>query len=55
MSIKSSSTATVAVYLPATFGYSPWTVQRLVNNLASGHLRLRDIHRPFVRSNAKVR
>lgn len=37
------------------FGHHPWTVQELVNDVSSGRVRLPDIQRPFVWSNAKVR
>lgn len=37
------------------FGHHPWTVQDLVNGVAAGTVRLPDIQRPFVWSNAKVR
>jgi hypothetical protein len=37
------------------FGHHPWTVQDLVNGVSSGTIRLPDIQRPFVWSNAKVR
>jgi uncharacterized protein with ParB-like and HNH nuclease domain len=37
------------------FGHHPWTVQELVNGVSSGTVRLPDIQRPFVWSNAKVR
>lgn len=37
------------------FGHHPWTVQELVNGVYSGQVRLPDIQRPFVWSNAKVR
>jgi uncharacterized protein with ParB-like and HNH nuclease domain len=39
----------------STFGHHPWTVQELVNGVFSGQVRLPDIQRPFVCSNAKVR
>ena len=39
----------------AMFGHHPWTVQELVNGVASGTVRLPDIQRPFVWSNSKVR
>lgn len=39
----------------AVFGHHPWTVQALVDGVASGQVRLPDIQRPFVWSNAKVR
>lgn len=39
----------------AVFGHHPWTVQQLVDGVASGQVRLPDIQRPFVWSNAKVR
>lgn len=38
-----------------TFGHHPWTVQDLVGGVSSGRIRLPDIQRPFVWSNAKVR
>lgn len=38
-----------------TFGHHPWTVQDLVGGVTSGQVRLPDIQRPFVWSNAKVR
>lgn len=41
--------------MPDTFGHHPWTVQDLVAGVASGQVRLPDIQRPFVWSNAKVR
>jgi hypothetical protein len=39
----------------AVFGHHPWKVQELVDGVASGRVRLPDIQRPFVWSNAKVR
>lgn len=39
----------------ATFGHHPWTVQKLVDDVESGRIRLPDIQRPFVWKNAKVR
>lgn len=39
----------------AVFGHHPWTVQELVDGVASGRIRLPDIQRPFVWSNTKVR
>lgn len=41
--------------MPDTFGHHPWTVQDLVSAVASGQVRLPDIQRPFVWSNAKAR
>lgn len=41
--------------MPDTFGHHPWTVQDLVSSVASGLVRLPDIQRPFVWSNAKAR
>lgn len=41
--------------MPDTFGHHPWTVQDLVAGVTSGQVRLPDIQRPFVWSNAKVR
>lgn len=41
--------------MPDTFGHHPWTVQDLVSAVDSGHVRLPDIQRPFVWSNAKAR
>ena len=41
--------------MSTTFGHHPWTVQELVNGVFSGQVRLPDIQRPFVWSNAKVR
>lgn len=41
--------------MPDTFGHHPWTVQDLVGGITSGQVRLPDIQRPFVWSNAKVR
>lgn len=41
--------------MPDTFGHHPWTVQDLVAGVSSGQVRLPDIQRPFVWSNAKVR
>jgi hypothetical protein len=41
--------------LTSMFGHHPWKVQELVNDVASGRVRLPDIQRPFVWSNAKVR
>lgn len=41
--------------MPETFGHHPWTVSDLVAGVASGQVRLPDIQRPFVWSNAKVR
>ena len=41
--------------MPDTFGHHPWTVQGLVSGVADGRIRLPDIQRPFVWSNAKVR
>jgi len=41
--------------MPETFGHHPWSVQELVNDVSSGRVRLPDIQRPFVWSNAKVR
>lgn len=38
-----------------TFGHHPWTVSELVTGVASGQIRLPDLQRPFVWSNAKVR
>ena len=37
------------------FGHHPWTVRELVDGLDSGSIRLPDLQRPFVWSNAKVR
>jgi hypothetical protein len=37
------------------FGHHPWTVQGLVNDIHTGRVRLPDIQRPFVWTNAKVR
>jgi hypothetical protein len=42
-------------HVNAMFGHHPWTVQELVNGVASGTVRLPDIQRPFVWSNSKVR
>jgi hypothetical protein len=39
----------------STFGHHPWTVQGLVDGVTSGQIRLPDIQRPFVWSNAKIR
>jgi len=39
----------------STFGHHPWTVQGLVDGVQSGQIRLPDIQRPFVWSNAKIR
>jgi len=39
----------------STFGHHPWTVQSLVDGVDSGLIRLPDIQRPFVWSNAKIR
>jgi len=39
----------------AVFGHHPWTVRALVDGVASAQIRLPDIQRPFVWSNAKVR
>src|ERR1035437_3958665 len=41
--------------MTATFGHHPWTVQELVTGVSSGQVRLPDLQRPFVWSNAKVR
>lgn len=41
--------------MPETFGHHPWTVQDLVGGVWSGQVRLPDIQRPFVWSNAKIR
>ena len=41
--------------MPDTFGHHPWTVQDLVSAVDSGNVRLPDIQRPFVWSNAKAR
>lgn len=41
--------------MAATFGHHPWTVQELVSGVSSGQVRLPDIQRPFVWSNAKCR
>lgn len=41
--------------MPDTFGHHPWTVQDLVAAVDSGTVRLPDIQRPFVWSNAKAR
>ena len=38
-----------------TFGHHPWTVQDLVGGVTLGQVRLPDLQRPFVWSNAKVR
>ncbi|HEY5179334.1 MAG TPA: DUF262 domain-containing protein [Dermatophilaceae bacterium] len=37
------------------FGHHPWSVQELVHDIHSGQVRLPDLQRPFVWSNAKVR
>lgn len=37
------------------FGHHPWTVQGLVGDIHTGRVRLPDIQRPFVWTNAKVR
>lgn len=37
------------------FGHHPWTVDDLVSDVASGQIRLPDLQRPFVWTNAKVR
>ncbi len=37
------------------FGHHPWTVQDLVSDIHTGRVRLPDIQRPFVWTNAKVR
>lgn len=37
------------------FGHHPWTVQSLVSDITTGRIRLPDIQRPFVWTNAKVR
>jgi hypothetical protein len=39
----------------STFGHHPWTVQGLVEGVSTGQIRLPDIQRPFVWSNAKIR
>ena len=41
--------------MTAAFGHHPWTVQELVSGVSSGLIRLPDLQRPFVWSNAKVR
>lgn len=41
--------------MPDTFGHHPWTVRDLVSAVDSGTVRLPDIQRPFVWSNAKAR
>lgn len=41
--------------MPETFGHHPWSVQELVSGVSSGQVRLPDIQRPFVWSNAKSR
>ena len=41
--------------MPDTFGHHPWTVQDLVSAVDSGLVRLPDIQRPFVWTNAKAR
>lgn len=41
--------------MPETFGHHPWTVQDLIGGVWSGQVRLPDIQRPFVWSNAKIR
>lgn len=41
--------------MPETFGHHPWTVTDLVAGVDSGRVRLPDIQRPFVWSNAKIR
>lgn len=41
--------------MPETFGHHPWTVHDLVSGIASGQVRLPDLQRPFVWSNAKGR
>lgn len=41
--------------MPETFGHHPWTVSDLVAGVDSGRVRLPDIQRPFVWSNAKIR
>lgn len=41
--------------MPETFGHHPWTVSELVAGVDSGRVRLPDIQRPFVWSNAKIR
>lgn len=37
------------------FGHHPWKVENLVNDIETGRVRLPDIQRPFVWTNAKVR
>lgn len=41
--------------MSATFGHHPWSVQELVNGVKTGQVRLPDIQRPFVWTNAKIR
>lgn len=41
--------------LSSMFGHHPWKVRELVDGVSSGRVRLPDIQRPFVWSNAKVR
>lgn len=41
--------------MPETFGHHPWTVSDLVAGVDSGRVRLPDIQRPFVWTNAKIR
>lgn len=48
-------TLTQGANMPDTFGHHPWTVQDLVSAVASGQVRLPDIQRPFVWTNAKAR
>src|SRR5579875_3166471 len=41
--------------VPTKFGHHPWTVDDLVTGIGTGQVRLPDLQRPFVWSNAKVR
>lgn len=41
--------------MTSAFLHHPWTVQSLVDGVASSQVRLPDIQRPFVWSNKKVR